>query len=178
MDTSLFGLHGAKYFSFNFTDNNALTRLNQVDNYFNKFVQARRLLLPSYLHTPYFLNKCLIDSLHFVLDNSLSQRLSNLNSLHVLFSTALWHDSSYLYVPVLEERFYFSKWSNNFSPLTPYYQTADAANSRMLTFTTLLDVLHKRELLFKKLIYTKNQIIVNTDYSVSYKNNIISDFKT
>jgi len=177
LDTSLFGLHGTKYFAFNFTNNKDLFLLNQVDNYYNKFTQARRLLLPAYIHTPYFLNKYLLTTSVFIVDDLLLYHFYNISNFSNFLNISNWFDSSYLYLPFVLERFFFSKWANNHLPFTPFYRNVDNISARNVTLTTLLDTLYKREMLFKKLTIFKKQTLINTDYVVSYKNVIFNDFK-
>lgn len=51
MDTSVFGLHGAKYLSYAYSNLKPQV-LNQVDNFFNKYNHARKFYIPMSTYTP------------------------------------------------------------------------------------------------------------------------------
>jgi len=57
IDTSVFNLHGSKDYSYTFTKFNKSEILNKTDNFFVKYLYARKLLLPTSLFTPLFFNK-------------------------------------------------------------------------------------------------------------------------
>ena len=62
MDTSSFGLHGAKYLSKNFT-NLQPQIINQVDNFFNKYNHARKFYIPMSTYSPLLFSKHFIQRL-------------------------------------------------------------------------------------------------------------------
>jgi heme/copper-type cytochrome/quinol oxidase subunit 2 len=57
LDTSTFNLYGVKDYDYNFSSGNKVKFINQVDNFFVKYAQARKLYSPLFIYKPYFFSK-------------------------------------------------------------------------------------------------------------------------
>lgn len=57
IDTSVFNLNAVKDYDFTFTNKPDLAVINRTDNFFLKYSMSRKLHVPGYYYTPYFLSK-------------------------------------------------------------------------------------------------------------------------
>ena len=54
IDLAQFGLYGAKLHSYNFTNPQTFTKLNQFETFFNKYLYSRKFYLPYIINFPFF----------------------------------------------------------------------------------------------------------------------------
>lgn len=104
-DTSVFGLHGAKYLSHSFSSMKP-QMLNQVDNFFNKYNHARKFYIPMSTFTPVLFTKSVRDSfsldwVSILLDGGVGS-LQTVSTLSEDLASLVWRYSQ------LNSSFYFS----------------------------------------------------------------------
>ena len=171
MDTSLYGLHGAKYYSFIFNNNNKLSNLNQIDNFFNKYKNARNLLIPITLYSPLLLNNFIFKTKYL----NFKFLIINNNSLNLLDYFLILSKKNFT------SHFFLNNFSSQFNlnfTFSSSYFTSTYTSLSLLNKTSqisfLFDILQKREYLFN--IYKYNQLQNLNLFIISNKNPIIIDF--
>ena len=173
LDTSLFGLHGAKYYTFNFTNNSMLSNANQLDNYFNKYKQNRGLFIPSSVHTPALYNQLITSNLNL----SLCEISKNVSGTLVLLQVLDFFNVGFFNV----NKNLINKLSSNFSgfnaPMQNQYNVFNSQSSSINFLSVLIDILTKREFLYKKFLNYTTHRLVKSDYIVSYNSDLVADFK-
>lgn len=175
LDTSVFGLHGAKNYNYTFTTNPNIAFLNRVDNFFMKYSNARKLYTQSFIYTPYYYTKF---KNWFIWDNffELINRKADLNAFNRLLSTT---DSFFNYsVGTYYDRF-TANFSNTSSVLRNYFTTVSVSANYTDVLSQLFDILSKREYLFRKWILNTTSSINLTPqfYNATNSNPIVLDIK-
>lgn len=175
IDTSVFGLHGSKYYSFNFTNNRLLHYFNQVENFYNKFFFARKLVIPSFTYMPYFYTKYFF-SFNYLIPIQFINIFKTLNGLILLNDLSIYFSSSFLYFNNINLLSFFSAFSFYSSPMHTFTLTFNNTLNNINVTTKLIDILTKREFLYRKLTVFTNSIIP-LDYITSNINPILNEFK-
>lgn len=180
LDTSVFDLHGSKYYSYSFYNSNTISFLNQTDNFFNKYVQARKLYIPLAIYTPLFFNKFLYNYTYLFLNNF--NYLSSFHSLYFFYLYMYYFDNTFIYLNLFN---FYNYYKNNTSNSTSYIQfTYTSLNNfynKFNVISRLIDILTKREFLYKKYLLnfnTKQFFSNNNNYLVSDSNSIFLLFKS
>ena len=180
LDTSVFDLHGSKYYSYSFYNSNTISFLNQTDNFFNKYVQARKLYIPLAIYTPLFFNKFLYNYTYLFLNNF--NYLSSFHSLYFFYLYMYYFDTNFIYLNLFN---FYNYYKNNTSNSTSYIQfTYTSLNNfynKFNVISRLIDILTKREFLYKKYLLnfnTKQFFFNNNNYLVSDSNSIFLLFKS
>jgi heme/copper-type cytochrome/quinol oxidase subunit 2 len=179
MDTSVFGLHGAKYYSFSFTNNNDTSLLNQVDNFFNKYTHARKFYIPMYTYNPFLYehNSAISNSfnaLNFISAPRVSGNNTSLSALALLTNTSLWFDSSVL-VLNFDNSNYSVRVAGDQSYVRNLVRNSNLKNDSVSSISKLADILSVRTFLYKRIVSNSN--LLGEVTLVDSSSDVIKSFK-
>lgn len=167
---SRFSISGVPYFSKNFEFNTSYNEnFNETENYLTRISKARKNYLPNWSHTPYFFVKNnfwyknnIFFSSHLSSPNSLANTKSFLNESSYYWKGSLMFDlSNKRSHPSNSNTATYSKttWQPKSYPATYHYY-----------LTSLVDILTKREYLYREFLI-KNYKIINLPNSLAATNN-------
>lgn len=173
-----YAIHGMPYFNkyFNFTSSqNEL--LNESESYFLRLSKARRNYLPNWTYTPYFYLK---NNVWY--KNNLFFNLSQLNNTLFLAQAhlinSLWYETSLAY-----EKSYALTFNSTISNINSYAKSTwkpfTDVNSYYFVISNLLDILTKREYLYRQFLANQSKI-VNLPIHAQNNNNseLVKNIKT
>lgn len=151
-DTSVFGLNGAKQYEFSFTKDPKMEFINRIDNYVTNYSAARRYLLPSALYRPFFYSKFNeLNPSHLLYDLLTTKTAMTTNSALLLYRTYLILDSYPRPTYLPDTSSLYSSVSSWYTPNHNFYFSYKLLSSKFDHFNTLLDIMSKRNYLFKSL---------------------------
>jgi hypothetical protein len=175
--SSRYAIHGMPYFSknFEFSTTNGET-LNESENYLTRLAKSRRNYLPNWTYTPYFYSKN-----NSWYKNNLTFEI--LNSTSTLSATkGLLHNSSWYWKSSSVKKTNNYQFSSSNSNITSYARVATHSQNSIQSYyynvSTLVDILTKREYLYRHFLATNNKIINLPSYLVnSPKNPLLREIK-
>lgn len=176
--SSRYAIYGMPYFSKNFEFNsNASDSINESETYLLRLSRARRNYLPNWVYTPYFYsrnsswykNNIIYDI--FEQNNNTLVRSFNLLNLMSWY----WNDlyflnfHSYLFTP---------SHSGNSSYTKLNWKPQNSIQSYYYNVSALIDILTKREYLYREFLFNNNKIINLPFYLTSNPSNpLINEIK-
>lgn len=177
--SSRYAIYGMPYFSKSFEFNTQIGEcLNETETYFLRLSRARRNYLPNWAYTPYFYaktNTWYKNNIMFeLLDRSINSLIITENVLNA--ANWYWNDlfssnsHSYAFLPSHSGINSYSRasWRPNFSVQSYYY-----------SISNLIDILTKREYLYRQLLTSYNKIInLPLYFTNSPTNPLIADLKS
>jgi hypothetical protein len=163
-----YSLSGVPYFTKSYEyETQSGDDLNESENYLNRLSRARKNYLPNWSHTPYFYSRV---SNWYKLDSLVYGSYQNLSfTKSLLESSALYWSSTY----------FFPDSSLNFTPSSSGVNTPARSSWRPLSgvqsyyysTSTLIDILSKREYLYRSYFNSKGFIASLPNYLVASPNN-------
>lgn len=177
--SSRYAIYGMPYFSKNFEFNTSNSDLlNESETYLLRLSRARRNYLPNWTYTPYFYSKNSSWYKNNILFDVLEQSENSLTSVEYLLNKMNWYwndlfflnYSSFLFTPSHSGNSTYSKlnWKPQNSIQSYYYNVG-----------TLIDILTKREYLYREFFLNNNKII-NLPYFITNNPNnpLINEIKS
>jgi len=177
--SSRYAIYGMPYFSKNFEFNTSNSDLlNESETYLLRLSRARRNYLPNWTYTPYFYAKNSSWYKNNILFDVLEQSENSLTSVEYLLNQMNWYwndlfflnYNSFLFTPSHSGNSTYSKlnWKPQNSIQSYYYNVG-----------TLIDILTKREYLYREFFLNNNKII-NLPYFITNNPNnpLINEIKS
>lgn len=174
IDTSLYNLNGALNLNYNYTKKTVFNLINKTENFFIKYMHARKLYIPLFVYSPYYYNQILkinnFNKFLLLFDNNI--RYWNLQYNFLFLS--LWVDSEFAFLDL----FYY--FNNNLSFLSSNIHGFSLITSMLNCIdqiTQLNDILVKRNYLLLYLNYQLNNFYIPLSYQLTMKNPLLQLFK-
>ena len=148
--------------------------LNDSENYFNRLLRARKNYVSNWSYTPYFYNR----SMKWNNPNLVSNLLYDSNSITNLkmtlrYSSQFWSNLNISTTSTLNYNHSFSSFN---TPGRAFSKPSTLFSSYIYTSNTLVDILSKREYIYRQLFSSKNLIANLPDYLTSSpKNPLINE---
>ena len=151
MDTSVFNLYGVRDYDYSFTRDKATAVLTRSDNFFAKYLSARKLSLPSYNYNPYFFSistkRGLVSPELGTTQASLySQYSQHLSRFYFLISNGTLVTGS-----ALSGKGLIYTSSATVSGIRAYFGSLDITQNQAEAITNTLDLLSKKEYILKSI---------------------------
>jgi heme/copper-type cytochrome/quinol oxidase subunit 2 len=176
--SSRYAIYGMPYFSknfeFNLDDNDSL---NESETYLLRLSRARRSYLPNWVYTPYFYsrnsswykNNIIFD----VLEQNENKLISTMNLLNLM--NWYWKD---LYLVNYHSYLFTPSNSGNSSYMKLNWKPQNSIQSYYYNVSALIDILTKREYLYREFLSNNNKIINLPFYLTSNPSNpLINEIK-
>lgn len=166
LDTSVFNLHAAKDYNYNFVSNTvAVSDVNKLDNYYLKFSQARKFFLPITTYLPFFYANNM-----FIVGTDTS--VNFLNYKQQLSNT----DLSVTSTPLL------TQWTSTNTATRPYIASLTSTSNSVDTQTGFMDILFRLNYMKKSLHSGIRTCLLNVDYvsitPLNAQNSIVNTLRT
>jgi len=177
--SSRYAIYGMPYFAKNFEFNsNASDSINESETYLLRLSRARRNYLPNWVYTPYFYarnsswykNNIIFD----ILEQNNNKLISTINLLNIMnwYWTNLYflNNHNYMFTPSNSGISSYSKlnWKPQNSVQSYYYNVSN-----------LIDILTKREYLYREFLSNNNKIVSLPFYLTSNPSNpLINEIKS
>lgn len=175
---SKYSISGVPFFNKNFDFNSeSNSQFVDTENYFIRIARARKNYLPSWVYTPYFYAHNSSWYKNNILFNLLGNPTKSLSSLEATLDLMSWYWKKLFFINFHNYLFSVSNSNINsfarssWKPVSPvaayYYQTS-----------VLIDILTKREYLYRQFLFSKKKIINLPLSAVNNPNNpLIHDIK-
>ena len=148
--------------------------LNDSENYFNRLLRARKNYISNWSYTPYFYNRAMKWTDPNLMSNSL-YNTSTIDSLKTTlkYSSKFWTE---LNISLTSTSNYNHSFSSFNTPGRGFSKPTGIFSSYVYTSSTLVDILSKREYIYRQLFSSKNIIANLPDYLTSSpKNPLINE---
>jgi heme/copper-type cytochrome/quinol oxidase subunit 2 len=177
--SSRYAIYGMPYFSKNFEFNsNASDNINESETYLLRLSRARRNYLPNWVYTPYFYSRNvswyknnIVYDIFQQNDNSLTLSFNLLENMSWYWKDLFFIDyHSFLFTPSHSGNSTYSKlnWKPQNSIQSYYYNVS-----------ALIDILTKREYLYREFLSNNNKIVNLPFYLTSNPTNpLINEIKS
>lgn len=174
IDTSLYNLHGTLNYNYTFTKQPLVSLINKTDNFFIKYMHARKLYIPFSIYSPYYFNKifknnffndCILD-----LTYNFKFFLIQLNILNL----SLWLDCSLFN---MNNILYFNNNLSFIMTNSHGFNLITTLTNMVDYLTQLNDILVKRNYLLLYLNMQLNVFYLPLSYQVTLWNPLIQLFK-
>lgn len=148
--------------------------LNDSENYFNRLLRARKNYITNWSYTPYFYNR----TMKWSNQNLVTNLLYNSNSLNsvklsLTNSHKFWTDLDISHTSTQNYNHSFSSFN---TPGRAFSKPASLFSAYIYTNNTLVDILSKREYIYRQLFSSKNLVANLPDYLTSSpKNPLINE---
>lgn len=174
IDTSLYDLHGALRYNYNFVNQPLISLVNRTDNFFIKYMHARKLYIPFSIYSPYYYNKNFINNLFNELIFNIKSNVGS-NSIQCLFiELSSWLDSQFIDL----NRFTFFNSNLSFIMTQNHgFNLITALTNMVDRITQLNDILVKRNYLLSYLNTQLGLLYLPLTYQISLYNPLIQLFK-
>lgn len=176
--SSRYAIYGMPYFSKNFEFNTSGNEmLNESETYLTRISRARKNYLPNWVYTPYFYSKNVSWYKNNILYEILDQNDNSLIATQNMLNTMNWYWNdlyfinyhNYLYAPS-------SSGINSYTKLN--WKPQNSIQSYYYNVSNLIDILTKREYLYRELFANNNKIINLPFYLTNNPSNpLINDVK-
>lgn len=175
IDTSLYNLHGTLNYNYNFTKQPSIALVNKTDNFFIKYMHARKLYIPLYIYSPYYFHKTF--KMNFFNDLMIGASLNNTfwNVQINLLLLSYWLDMNFIN---LNNWIYFN---NNLSFISTHnhpFSLITALTNTVDYLTQLNDILVKRNYLLSYLNTQLGVFYLPLSYQLTMWNPLIQLVKT
>lgn len=175
---SRYAIYGMPYFSKNFEFSTVSgENLNESETYLLRLAHARRNYLPNWTYTPYFYAK----NTNWYRNNLIYEIFSQTNNLLVATQFSLLNSNWYW------EQLYFINYHNyqffpSHSGISSYsklnWKPQNSIQSYYYSVSNLIDILTKREFLYRELFLTNKRIVNLPFYLTNNPNNpLINEIK-
>lgn len=157
--SSRYAIHGMPYFSKNFEFNaGASEMLNESETYLIRLSRARRNYLPNWVYTPYFYSKSSSWFKNNLLFEILNNNENSLMSSHNILNSMSWYWKNLYFINYHNYLFHPSRSSNStYTKLN--WKPQNSVQSYYYNVSNLIDILTKREFLYREFLANHNKII-------------------
>lgn len=182
LDTAGYNLYGSKSIknSFDFSSSNS-EDVNKTENYLAKLSHARKVYLPSWTFSLYWLSKSKMwssNSSTTSLLKEFSDKKSNLGKLQFMMDYSKWFYGSNNSSKT-KSNYFAGGSSSSLVPSRNYWRTTNSYSSFNYYVSSTLDILIKREFLIRKLISFNNSLLeVPKSFIANPTNPVIMDLKS
>lgn len=157
--SSRYGIYGMPYFSKNFEFNTLNNEaLNESENYLLRLSHARRNYLPNWTYTPYFYAKNVSWYRNNLFFEILDQSNNPLNATYNILTSMSWYWNDLYFFNYHNYLFHPSSSGNN-SYARLAWKPQTSIQSYYYNVSTLIDILTKREFLYREFLSNNNKII-------------------
>ena len=176
-----YAIHGMPYFSKNFEFSGANNEnLNETETYLIRIAKARKNYLPNWAYTPYFYAKNNLWYKNNILFNAFEQieKKNSLISTKYLLISMNWYWENLFFLTPHSKQFFPSN-SNINSYSRNNWKPQNSIQGYYYYISNLVDILTKREFLYRELFIKKNKLINIPFYLTnSPRNPIINEIKS
>jgi len=157
--SSRYAIYGMPYFNKAFEYSSNLNEsLNETENYFVRLARSRKNYLTNWVYTPYMLAKNTTWNKNNLIFELLSLYNDSLVKTKIILNTSSWYWNLLKFINSSSKNFYPSH-----SGLTTFARTnwnpQNSIQSYYYLSSTLVDILTKRENMYRELFLKKNKII-------------------
>lgn len=183
MDTSVFNLHGSKDYNYSFANNTTVNSINKTDNFFLRYLFARKLYIQSFTYNPFFLSTnftgSFFNSYTSLLPLQSYEAFKFFNAKVSYFCMSQYSvEGGVLNQPLTR---FNSLNSSTLSPLRAYIGSLDITANQTDLLTNLVDILSKKEYIIKSIDTDHFTYSMNKNYllksQASLKNPLILTLK-
>ena len=177
--SSRYAIYGMPYFSKNFEFNpDDSDALNESETYLLRLSRARRSYLPNWVYTPYFYARNSSWYKNNIVFDILEQNDNKLVSVANLLNLMSWYWES-LYFINYHNYLFTPSHSGNSSYAKLNWKPQNSIQSYYYNVSTLVDILTKREYLYREFLSNNNKIINLPFYLTSSPSNpLINEIKS
>ena len=176
--SSRYAIYGMPYFSKNFEFNTAGNEaLNESETYLLRLSKARRNYLSNWTYTPYFYIKNNSWYKNNIIYDLFNQKLNNISRTWNILNLMNWYWTDLYFIS--SHNFLFSPSnSNNSSYLKLTWKPQNSIQSYYYNINNLIDILTKREYLYREFFNNNNKIINLPNYLTNNASNpLINEIK-
>ena len=177
--SSRYAIYGMPYFSKNFEFNsNASDNINESETYLLRLSRARRSYLPNWVYTPYFYSRNVSWYKNNIVYDIFQQNDNSIVMSFNLLDNMSWYwDSMYF---INYHSFLFTpSHSGNSSYSKLNWKPQNSIQSYYYNVSALIDILTKREYLYREFLSSNNKIINLPYYLTSNPTNpLINEIKS
>lgn len=176
--SSRYAIYGMPYFNKNFEFNSQVgENLIETETYFLRIAKARKNYLPNWTHSTYFYFKTLNwfkNNLFFELNNSKKELF--LTEFYLNSTIWYWND---LYFLNFNSWIFAPSSSNINSFAKSFWRPQNSIQSYYYANTVLIDILSKREYLYREYFDSKNKLVnLPSHLSASISNPLVNEIKS
>ena len=157
--SSRYAIYGMPYFSkifeFNVANNEVL---NESETYLLRLSRARRNYLPNWTYTPYFYAKNTSWYRNNIFFDILNNNENSINTTYSLLENSNWYWTN-LYFINFHSNLFTPSFSNTSSYTNLNWKPQNSIQSYYYNVSTLIDILTKREYLYRQYLSNNNKII-------------------
>lgn len=177
--SSRYAIYGMPYFSKNFEFNsNASDAINESETYLLRLSRARRNYLPNWVYTPYFYSRNSIWYKNNIIYDIFEQNTNTLIASFNLLNIMSWYWTN-LYFLNYHSFLYTPSNSGNSSYTKLNWKPQNSIQSYYYNVSALVDILTKREYLYRELFFNNNKLINLPFYLTSSPTNpLINEIKS
>jgi hypothetical protein len=176
--SSRYAIYGMPYFSKNFEFNTQLGEtLNETETYFLRLSRARKNYLPNWTYTPYFYNKNATWYQNNVLFELSNLNLASVDNTFFFLSLMSWYWKNLFFLNY--NSIHFTPSNSNINTYTRgSWKPQSSIQAYFYSVSTLVDILTKREYLYRQLFESNNKLISLPFYLTSNpRNPLINELK-
>jgi hypothetical protein len=157
--SSRYAIYGMPYFSKNFDFGTANgENLTETETYFLRIARARRNYLPNWTYTPYFYARNISWYRNNLLYDIISNSDNSLTSTQFILTSMNWYWENLYFADYHNYQFFPS--DSGISSYTKFnWKPQSSIQSYYYSISNLIDILTKREFLYRELFSTNNKII-------------------
>jgi len=176
--SSKYAIHGLPYFNKIFEFSNSKNDvLNETENYLTRLLKARKNYLSNWTNSPYFYSR---SSLWYK-NNNLFNLFNNSDEKIIHLKGSLAWAKQYWTSKNIDNTFsnkFTSSLSNNSTYSKAFIQPALSSTNYNYTITTLIDILGKREYMYRELFIKLNKIVnLPSNFTANPKHPIINEIR-
>lgn len=145
----------SKIFEFNVANNEVL---NESETYLLRLSRARRNYLPNWTYTPYFYAKNTSWYRNNIFFDILNNNENSINTTYSLLENSNWYWTN-LYFINFHSNLFTPSFSNTSSYTNLNWKPQNSIQSYYYNVSTLIDILTKREYLYRQYLSNNNKII-------------------
>lgn len=176
--SSRYAIYGMPYFSKNFEFNsNASDNINESETYFLRLSRARRTYLPNWVYTPYFYSRNTSWYKNNIVYDIFEQNSNSLIASFNLLNNMSWYWTN-LYFLNYHSYLYTPSHSGNSSYTKLNWKPQNSIQSYYYNVSALVDILTKREYLYREFFFNNNKVVNLPFYLTSNPGNpLINEIK-
>ncbi len=177
--SSRYAIYGMPYYAKNFEFNTAGSEmLNESETYFLRLSRARRNYLPNWVYTPYFYAKNTSWYKNNIMFDLINQNDKNLSATVYLLDNMDWYWNNLYFIDY--QSYFFNPSHSGISSYTKLnWKPQNSIQSYYYNISNLIDILTKREFLYREYLSNNNKIINLPFYLTNSPSNpLINEIKS
>ena len=176
--SSRYAIYGMPYFSKNFEFNsNSSDNINESETYLLRLSRARRNYLPNWVYTPYFYSRNTVWYKNNIIYDIFEQNSNPLVGSFNLLNNMSWYWNNLYFLNY--HSYLFTPSNSGISSYTKLnWKPENSIQSYYYNVSALIDILTKREYLYREFLFNNNKIINLPFYLTSNPSNpLINEIK-